>query len=150
MSFKIALSSTNGTEADLHFGSTELFYILSVDEQSGAWEITEQRPVPSQSLAGNPDSNPGGCPGSSTGCNSPDNSPGGCLGHSDERLDAVIRLIGDCSYVLTARIGKKPHMFLKRAGITALEVPVDLATAISKLTVYHKRYAGINQEHHNG
>jgi predicted Fe-Mo cluster-binding NifX family protein len=137
MSFKIALSSTNGTEADLHFGSTEVFYILSVDEQSGVWEIAEQRSAPPQFSAGNPDGSLG-------------NSPGGCHGHSDERLDAVIKLIGDCSYVLTARIGKRPHMFLKRAGITALEVPVDLATAISKLTVYHKRYAGINREHHNG
>jgi predicted Fe-Mo cluster-binding NifX family protein len=133
MSFKIALSSSNGKEVDLHFGSTELFYILSVDEQSGAWEITEQRPLPSEAEK-----------------NVHAENSNGCLGHNDERLDAVIRLLGDCSYVLTARIGKKPYMFLKRAGITALEAPSDLAAAISKLAAYHKRYAGINQERHNG
>jgi predicted Fe-Mo cluster-binding NifX family protein len=135
MSFKVALSSSNGKETDLHFGNTEIFYILSVDEQSGAWELSEQRPVPQVS----------GCGGSV-----PEGDSGGCLGHSDERLDAVIRLLGDCSYVLSARIGRKPHMFLKRAGITALEAPADIDEAISKLTVYHRRYSGINQEHHNG
>jgi len=164
MAFRIALSSTDGTEADLHFGAVERFYILSVDEQSGVWEIAEQRSVPSHP-AGSLDSSPGGCPGrsldenpdgcpdsnpgrSSGGCPgiSPGSSSGGCIGHSDERLDAVTRLLGDCSYVLTAGIGKKPHLFWKRAGITALEVPVDLATAISKLNAYHKRYAGINKE----
>jgi predicted Fe-Mo cluster-binding NifX family protein len=160
MAFRIALSSTDGTEADLHFGAAERFYILSVDEQSGVWEIAEQRSVPPRSagnLGSNPGnspdeslgSSPGGCPGSSPGRNPSGclgGSSGGCIGHSDERLDAVTRLLGDCSYVLTAGIGKKPHLFLKRAGITALEVPADLATAISKLTVYHKRYAGINKE----
>ncbi|MDR2304421.1 MAG: hypothetical protein LBE10_07530 [Treponema sp.] len=135
MSFKVALSSSNGKEVDLHFGNTEVFYILSVDEQSGAWEPGERRPVPQVS----------GCGGSA-----PKGSSGGCLGHSDERLDTVIKLLGDCSYVLTTRIGRKPHMFLKRAGITALEAPADIAESISKLTVYHRRYSKINQEHHNG
>jgi predicted Fe-Mo cluster-binding NifX family protein len=130
MSFKAALCSSNGKEADLHFGNTELFYIISVDEQSGAWEPGEQRPVPQASGSG----------GSAAEGNS-----GGCLGHSDERLNTVIRLLGDCSYVLTARIGRKPHMFLKRAGITALEAPADLDEAISKLTAYHRRYSRINR-----
>jgi predicted Fe-Mo cluster-binding NifX family protein len=135
MSFKVALSSSNGKETDLHFGNTEIFYILSVDEQSGAWELSEQRPVPQGT----------GCRGSV-----PEGNSDGCLGHNDERLNAVIRLLNDCSYVLTARIGRKPHMFLKRAGITALEAPVDIAEAISKLTVYHRRYSRVNQERHSG
>ncbi|MDR1655743.1 MAG: hypothetical protein LBR96_07070 [Treponema sp.] len=135
MSFKVALSSSNGKEADLHFGNTEIFYILSVDEQSGAWEHMEQRPAPQAS-----------CCGGSV----PEGGSGGCIGHSDERLDAVIRLLGDCSYVLTAGIGKKPHMFLKRAGIIALEAPADIGEAISKLAVYHRRYSKVNQERHNG
>jgi hypothetical protein len=127
MSYKIALTSSDGKQADLHFGHTGVFHILQVDEETGNWEPLEQRFLPGETEA------------------APDESHG-CLGHNDERLNSVIALLSDCRYLLTARIGKKPHTLLQRSGITALECQEDLSGALTKLHLYHLKYTGINKE----
>jgi predicted Fe-Mo cluster-binding NifX family protein len=127
MSYKIALTSSNGADIDQHFGHTRHFTILQVDEDSGAWELLEYRDLRPQDAA---------CPDAGSAC-------GGCgsgHGHQDGRLQAVVETLAGCVYILTAKIGPKPQAVLKQAGITALESPADLSRAVQKLNVYHKRF----------
>lgn len=131
MLYNIALTSSDGKQVDLHFGHVEFFYIIQVDENTGAWKPVEQRDLPA-AVCGAAEFNRA--------------AGGGCSGHNDERLNRVIGILSDCRYLLTSRIGRKPHAFLQRAGITALEAPADLSLAVSKLNAYHIRYGGINQE----
>ncbi|MDR2743523.1 MAG: hypothetical protein LBB98_15430 [Treponema sp.] len=152
MPYKIALTSSNGKAIDKHFGETETFLIFDVDD-TGTWKFNEFRPLlteshtivpegelcPVNSAAGS------GCAGAAGGgCGGPSRIHG--CGHRDIRIKYVTELLSDCRYVLTARIGKKPHMLLQREGITALESPVDIPYAISRLHAYHLRCGRINQE----
>ncbi|MDR3122943.1 MAG: hypothetical protein LBU16_04095 [Treponema sp.] len=131
MPYRIAITSSDGKQIDLHFGHADSFYVIQVDEETGAWEPVGRRDLPEAVPEGaEPD-----CGGR-----------GGCSGHNDERLNRVIGILPDCRYLLTFRIGKKPHAFLQRAGITALESPGDLSLAIPKLTAYHIKYGRINKE----
>jgi predicted Fe-Mo cluster-binding NifX family protein len=141
MPYKIALTSADGKSVDLHFGHTDTFQILQVDESSGSWEILEQRSIagPEDGAAAKAD-----C-GSSCGTGAPVSGCGG-HGHNDTRLEAVIALLHDCRYLLTSRIGPKPSETLRCAGITALEAPADLELAVSKLHVYHLKYAALKKE----
>jgi predicted Fe-Mo cluster-binding NifX family protein len=127
MPYRIALASSNGKQVDLHFGHAESFFIIQVDEKTGAWQPVEQRLLPEAACGS-------GEPG------------GGCSGHNDEKLNRVVGLLPDCRYLLTSRIGKKPHAFLQCSGIAALESPPDINEAIAKLNKYHLKYGNINKE----
>jgi predicted Fe-Mo cluster-binding NifX family protein len=59
--------------------------------------------------------------------------------HGGEGVREVLELLGGCSYLLTAKIGGRPHSLLKRAGITALEAPADIAGAIARVVEYDGR-----------
>jgi predicted Fe-Mo cluster-binding NifX family protein len=131
MPYRIALTSSDGNRIDLHFGHTDLFHILQVNEETGVWKALEWRSLPEEIREDAGPDHGGG---------------GGCSGHHDERLNRVISLLSDCRYLLTFRIGKKPHAFLQRAGITALESPPDISTAVSKLNAYHLKYGNVNKE----
>jgi predicted Fe-Mo cluster-binding NifX family protein len=145
MAYKIAVTSSDGKQVDLHFGHTNNFHIFEVDETTSAWEFIEKRIIPEKIDTSCQSADCGtGC-GQAVGTNQAAET-GGCLGHNDARLDAVIVLLSDCTYILTSKVGPKPHMFLKRAGITALESPAEIGFAVSKVNAYHLRYADINRE----
>jgi predicted Fe-Mo cluster-binding NifX family protein len=126
VAYNIALTSSDGEHIDLHFGHTSHFYILQVDDTDGSWELLEERELqdegPMDPAAGT----------SSCGL--------GCGGHNAQRLQRVINILGDCRYLLTARIGPKPQSVLKRAGIVALEAPAHAGLAVSKVHVYNAKY----------
>ncbi|MDR0721380.1 MAG: hypothetical protein LBF75_01125 [Treponema sp.] len=148
MPYKIALTSSDGIAIDKHFGETETFLIFDVDD-TGSGKFNELRALLPESpiiisgresptvRSGCAEAAGGGCGGGS--------SVHGC-GHRDVRMKQVAGLLSDCRYILTARIGKKPYMFLQREGITALESPADIPYAISKLHAYHVRFGRINRE----
>ncbi|MDR3114388.1 MAG: hypothetical protein LBU25_02595 [Treponema sp.] len=151
MPYKIALTSSDGKTIDQHFGETETFLIFDVDDRTGSWRFNELRTLPPESCGiisggeGPPVSTPAG-----SGCaEATGGFPVHCCGHRDERMKLVTGLLSDCRYVLTALIGKKPHMLLQREGITALESPADIPYAISKLHRYHIRFDRINREKEN-
>jgi predicted Fe-Mo cluster-binding NifX family protein len=132
MLYNIALTSSDGKQVDLHFGHAVFFHIIQVDERTGLWKAVEQRDLPETT-----------CGDTGFDCG----ARGGCSGHNDERLNRVIGVLSDCRYLLTSRIGKKPHAVLQRAGITALESPPDIGEAVSRLNKYHLKYGNINKEH---
>jgi predicted Fe-Mo cluster-binding NifX family protein len=156
MPYKIALTSSDGTAIDTHFGHAQIFHILEVNDSSGEWEFKGFRTLPPEfrevfSGCGGAEGGSCGAPAAVSGyvqaagcvCKTPAGGPG--CAHQDPRMRYVAGLLADCRYVLTARIGKKPHMLLQRAGITALEAPADIRFAVSKLHAYHLKYAHINK-----
>jgi predicted Fe-Mo cluster-binding NifX family protein len=84
MRYNIALTSSDGKQVDLHFGHAEFFYIVQVEESTGAWSSVEQRRLPAAPCGG----------GESGGA--------GCSGHNDERLNRVMGILSDCRYLLTS------------------------------------------------
>jgi len=129
MPYKIAVTSTDGQAVNEHFGRAGQFYIYEVDD-GGGYSLTELRSVQPQSEV-HGGRRQGGCAGER-----PDEIRGGCS-HDEAGIKPLIGALSGCRYVLTAQIGKRPQMLLKRAGITALESPQDLSEAVGKLHKYH-------------
>ncbi len=109
MTYRAAVCTSDGRAVDLHFGETQRFLVVEVDEREGTWTEVGYREAPPRA---------------------------GRAGHDEEWLRAMARLLSDVAYVWTSRIGPKPHRVLLAAGISALEVPTDIAGAVKALDAY--------------
>ena len=141
MSFKAAVTSSDGTAVDLHFGGATRFYIFAVDD-NGAAVADEVKTIIRETESA-------GCDGGREFARCGEFGAGGELdgdrgcgghGHTPKSVQSVVDALPGCQYILTAKIGNKPHMFLQKAGITALESPPDIMDALSKLYKYHAKY----------
>ena len=119
MSYKIAVTSTNGIHIDMHFGQADGFHILEVDEVDNRWRDIEFRQVPDIK----------------SDISTPDRPS--CNGRNEARLNAIAVLLSDCAYLLTGKIGLTPYRILQRQGITSLETPGELDVVVEKLNAYH-------------
>ena len=113
MGFRAAVTTSDGQHVDLHFGQTRQFLVIDVAED-GTYEVREWRQAPEKRVDAQ-----------------------GCHGWFDE----VVKVLPDVDYVLTAKIGPRPHRALSAAGITPLEVPEDLQEALAGLVRYRNRRA---------
>lgn len=120
MTYRIAVTSSDGEHIDQHFGQANQFDIIEVDEEKNAWEKIENR----SSVIGKD---------VVVVCGA------SCNGHKHDSIEEVINLLADCKYLLTGKIGKHPYSALQRAGITALESPFSIHMAVGKLNQYHKK-----------
>ena len=111
MGFRAAVTTSDGQLIDLHFGQTQRFLVIDVAED-GAYEALEWRPAPEKRVDAQ-----------------------GCHGWFDE----VVKVLPDVDYVLTAKIGPRPHRALSAAGITPLESPENLQEALAGLVRYRNR-----------
>lgn len=113
MGFRAAVTTSDGSAIDLHFGQSTRFLVIDVDEDSGdvAYREVEWRDAPEK----NRDAQ-------------------GCHGW----FDKVVEVLPDVDYVLTAKIGPKPHRALTAAGITPLESPESLQETLAGLVRYRK------------
>jgi predicted Fe-Mo cluster-binding NifX family protein len=132
MPYNIAVTSTDGSCVDLHFGQAEDFYIFEADEKTGGFKTLGKKNVHS----------------AFTGC--PVSCAEHCGGTRHENMMAKIKtvtaLLAGCTYLLTAKIGPKPSDLLRHEGITALESPPDIGEAVLRLNKYHLKYGNINKE----
>lgn len=119
MGFRAAVTTADGQCIDLHFGQSRRFMIIDVSE-SGAYEVREWREAPERRVDAD-----------------------GCHGWFDE----VARMLPDVDYVLTAKIGPRPHRALSAAGITPLESPESLEEALAGLIRYRKRFRQAARAH---
>lgn len=115
--YKVALASSDGEKIDQHFGHTSTFRIVEVNEQTGVWEEIESISLPLESMSG--------VCGQGHGHH-----------HNEERFKSAACLLEGCTYLLTERIGPKPHRILLQRGITALETDESVAKALEKLNRY--------------
>jgi predicted Fe-Mo cluster-binding NifX family protein len=135
MAYRIAVTSSDGKNIDLHFGRAEFFHILEADGER--WNFLELRAI-EKTIE---ETGEAGC---------------GCHGRADEQIKRTAGIIDDCAYLLTAKIGPKPAELLRKHGITALEAPADLALSVSKLNEYRKKQGSLARgykdikPHHKG
>ena len=122
MSYKVAITSSNGEGIDQHFGQANSFHVLQIEEETGEWKEIEIREVVEETIA------------KALGT---DYQPGGCSGHNDAYLNYLGDLLSDCVYLLTEKIGKRPYKILRQKGINCLESPNNLSLAIAKLNKYY-------------
>ena len=121
MSYRVAITSSNGECIDQHFGSTKGFYILQIEE-TGEWEIIELRKIEENKIET---------------MALEQGKTGACSGHNVVFIDYVGNLLSDCTYILTNKIGMKPYKALLENNINALEAPQNLSVAIEKVNRYY-------------
>lgn len=138
MSYKIAVTSSDGLQIDETFGSAESFIIYEVAD--GIYRKLEERVfreggtghggVSATDRCNLPDSckNGGGC-GSSTG--------GGCGGAG--KASEKVELISDCRCVVCKKIGFHIQKQLERKAISAFDVSVSVEEALEKISHYFGR-----------
>ncbi len=88
---KFAVASKSGMLVDQHFGHADEFYIYESDGENA--RFVERRPV-SKYCSGNED-----------------------CGDSGERMDMILKAVGDCDAVIALRMGDSPMRKLKEKGI---------------------------------
>jgi predicted Fe-Mo cluster-binding NifX family protein len=117
MEYKIAVTMSAGDIVDLHFGQADNFSIYTVDSESGEYTFSEKRVIDKACIPDPPASN-SGC-----SCNS-------------ARAEYVAKLLSDCAYLLTEKIGGRQQDFLLGYGLNTLETPYPLEYAVKKLNEY--------------
>ncbi|MDW7694872.1 NifB/NifX family molybdenum-iron cluster-binding protein [Flammeovirgaceae bacterium SG7u.111] len=94
---KVAICTSDGSNVDLHFGKTKVFYIFEFSK--GKKKLVEKRKVDSYCTTAK--------------------SPAGLSQHPfrKEKLDAVYDVIKDCKQLVTASIGETPKGKLEEKGM---------------------------------
>jgi predicted Fe-Mo cluster-binding NifX family protein len=122
MAYKIAVTSSDGQNIDLHFGRADEFLIFEIEENTGAFHHAETRKI------------------DKTGGTVTAPPASGCIGSRDELLERAAELIADCKYLLTRKIGFKPEKILRQHGVSCLESPPNLQLAVQKLNAYQQKH----------
>jgi len=123
MKYKIAVTTSAGNIVDLHFGQADYFLIYTVDSESGKYILLEKRIIEEVD-------------------NLNDNQPpptSGCSVCNGTRMEYIAKLLSDCIYLLTVKIGNRPYSDLLSYGISTLETPYPLEYAVKKLNDYKKK-----------
>ncbi|SEJ67088.1 Predicted Fe-Mo cluster-binding protein, NifX family [Propionispira arboris] len=108
MSYKVAISSTDGKVVNQHFGHTEKFLIVQVDEKK-EYRFLEDRSIESPCNAG---------------------------GHDEWALEKAVLAVSDCRYVLCAQIGGGAGRVLEIHGIQAITIRDFIENAMKKIIAY--------------
>jgi nitrogen fixation protein NifX len=108
MSYRIAVASTDGKVVNQHFGRTEQFYIIEVNEDE-TYKSIEIRKLPPSCLGAN---------------------------HDDDTMQGNVESLSDCKYVLVSRIGQGAENVLDRQGITSYVIPGLIEESVNKLISY--------------
>ncbi|MCD7845657.1 MAG: dinitrogenase iron-molybdenum cofactor biosynthesis protein [Oscillospiraceae bacterium] len=112
MEYLVAVSSSDGTMVDTHFGRTRAFHIFSVRD-NGAYAPVETRTVSAPCREGE---------------------------HDQADMTAAVNALSDCRYVLSAQIGPGAQTALRARGITPLEVTQRVSYALEKVMLYDKKF----------
>jgi hypothetical protein len=123
MNYKIAVTTSSGDIVDLHFGQADNFFIYDVDSESGKYTLCEKRVIDETGFC-------------------TDNQPAedsGCSSCNNAKWEYIGKLLSDCAYLLTVKIGNRPHSILLSNGTSALETPYPLEYAIKKLSDYKQQ-----------
>lgn len=106
--YRVAIASTDNRYVDQHFGRTESFLIVDVYEK-GYYREIEQRFVEPVCSGGH---------------------------HDQNNLKKGVDAVGDCNFVLAAKIGPGAVAELEERGIAAFEMPGSVHDSVKKLDSY--------------
>ncbi len=106
--YRVAIASTDNRYVDQHFGRAESFLIVDVYEK-GYYREIEQRFVEPVCSGGH---------------------------HDQNNLRKGVDAVGDCNFVLAAKIGPGAVAELEERGIAAFEMPGSVHDSVKKLDSY--------------
>lgn len=115
---KVAVTSSDGKVIDQHFGRCSNFRIAEMDRDSGEWQIVENRQTEQT-------------------CHN--------FAHQEEHVKEVVKLLSDCSYLLTYRIGIYPYSLFRSWGITCFETPTEEPQTMNEAFKNLQKYLVIHQ-----
>jgi predicted Fe-Mo cluster-binding NifX family protein len=102
--YRAALATSDGKNIDLHFGKCARFTVVEINGADGEWRVVEERATFPLCEAGD----------------------------SDETMDAAVKAISDCKFVVVSRIGRWPFAALYAKGIECVEFSGAIKDAIEK------------------
>lgn len=114
--YRVAIASTDNRYVDQHFGRAESFLIVDVYEK-GYYREIEQRFVEPVCSGGH---------------------------HDQNNLKKGVDAVGDCNFVLAAKIGPGAVAELEERGIAAFEMPGEVPKSIYKLDGYLNLLSELN------
>ena len=104
MAYRIAFASSDGKVINQHFGRTQKFLIVEIDEDLAKFiETRENKPSCEE------------------------------FQHTEDAMTRSISLISDCKAVFVAKIGHGAIAKLNKAGIKSYETPYFIEDVIDKL-----------------
>lgn len=108
MSYNVAISSTDGKFVNLHFGHTEKFIIVKV-EDCRSYHLLEERKVKAPCSFGN---------------------------HDENILENVVKALSDCKYVLCSQIGAGASRLLEENKIKVFAIGTFIDEALEQIMYY--------------
>lgn len=122
MSIKVAVTTSDRKNIDLHFGEADAFCIYELSKK-GKPQLIEVRNIPAE---WGMDTQPG-------------RQSKGCFGKNQEYIMLLAGLLKDCKYLLTVKIGTHPYKVMQSKGISCLEISCLIEKALEKLWIYLTR-----------
>ena len=104
MSYKVAFASNDGKVVNQHFGRSEKFLIVEIEDGKSKYIETRENVPP---------------------CNN--------FEHSEDAMGRSVSLLQDCKAVFVAKIGQGAYNRLKENGTKAIEMPHFIEDILKKL-----------------
>ena len=111
MSYNIAISSTDGKFVNQHFGHTEKFIIVEV-EQNQHYQFLKERKVKVPCSFGE---------------------------HEENTLENAVRALADCKYVLCAQIGNGARETLEKNKIQVFAIAAFIHEALAQIMLHDEK-----------
>ena len=132
---RVAIATEDGETSDVHFGKLSRLQVYEYNPQTALFEYVEDRGIA-------PEQEEAYAPGEGRGCADP------------VFMDAVIRALSDCEYLLLEKIGPRPARVLLREGINILEKGGKVTESLLQLSSFvtdkrkaaSERASGISQD----
>lgn len=115
MSYNIAISSTDGKFVNLHFGHTEKFIIVKVENRK-VYRILEERKVKAPCSFGD---------------------------HDENTLENVVKALSDCKYVLCSQIGGGASRILEKNKMCVFVIANFIDEALEEIIDYDEKQKAI-------
>lgn len=135
MSYKIAISSTDGIHIDQSFGATREFYIYEVDGLEYTLAEKRQEEI---SLEVADDSKQLECKGQNRQCSqgsTGDCGTGGGCGAGNGQI-LKVSMVSDCRCIVCKKIGFQVQKQLEKLAISSFDVECSMEEALNKITNY--------------
>lgn len=120
MGYNIAVASTDGINIDKHFGASDSFFIIRVNDDETYENLGER--VVDESEHNN------------TNC-----GESSCGGHSDPKIQKKVETISDCRCLLCNKCGPGSEKQLGKKNIATFEINIKLDEALKTIIKYYKK-----------
>jgi len=124
LGYKIAVASNDGININKHFGASDSFFIIRVNNDE-TYENLGERAV-NVSENNNISSVESSCGHS-------------CGGHSDPEIQKKVEAISDCRCILCNKCGPGSERQLGKRNITLFEINLKLDEALKTIIKYYKK-----------